>query len=516
MSRRTTAKPDPLLTSEARRLAAGKQQVKGPARPSAASAEAAGKLVRDLDESARSLGRAAKRETLALGAQPEDGGAPEEDDVEADGSSSSGGGNDGDSSMQARLRLMEQQFGVLMARNQQLEAEVEKANGARQRAEAAHRLSAQEAELQEDDDEPVEDAGSSAHTSEEEDEASGAPPTGIVKGRSPSSAPGGPQRQPAAFRTHTTSMAIPPPARPAILQFTKIEETLEQWLKAFKVWFEAVGVDEADDSTRVLQALATVDTTVQSWWETCAEAKEAKSWTKFEAALRKTFIKRDEADRAREKLRALRMTPGEDYHAFFIRVEGLRVRAGVDDSERTTLDTVFAAFDQSRWPMASAQTAADIREGRIKTISALGEALSGRILDEPKYHRPCAAQPASVSASAKARLHSAAVHGSTADDASSEGATTTMEVAMRAMAAQMEAVQRQLSALQSKPSSSSDQGERMCRRCGDKSHWLAECKQPDNRVCFKCKKRGHVKRDCKEDASAKEGAQQPLNREARQ
>ena len=511
MSRRTTANPDPLLTSEARRLAARKQQqqVRGPARPSASSAAAAAKeLARDLDESARSLGLSAKAEA---------GGAPEEDDVDAgslprDNSSSSG--NDGDSSLEARLRLMERQFSVLMARNQQLEAAVEKADRARQRAEAARGPSVQE------DDEPVEDVDGSAHTSEEEEEeASGAPRTGIVTGRSPSSAPGGPQRQPAAVRTHTTSMAIPPPARPATLQFTKIEDTLDQWLKAFKVWFEAVGVDEADDSTRVLQALATVDTTVQSWWETRAESKEAKSWTKFEAALRKTFIKRDEADRAREKLRALRMTPGEDYHAFFIRVEGLRVRAGVDDSERTTLDTVFAAFDQSRWPMASAQTAADIREGRIRTISALSEALSGRILDEPRYHRPSAVQPSS--SSSKARLNSAAVHSGAADDTSGEGATT-VEVAMRAMAAQMaaqmEAMQRQLSALQSKPStSSSDQSGRMCRRCGDTSHWVAECKQPDNRVCFRCKKRGHVKRDCKEEASANEGAQQqPLNREARQ
>ena len=510
MSRRTTAKPDPLLKSEARRLAAGKQQQeRGPsARPSAPSAAAAAKLARDLDESALSLERAANRETLALGAQPEDGG-PEEDE-----NSSSGG----DSSLEARLRFMEQQLSVLMARNQQLEAEVEEASEARQRGEAAHGLSAQEDDLPEDDGEPVDDAKGSAHIAGEEDEASGAPAPRNGTGWSPSSAPGGPQRQPAAFRTHTTSMAIPPPARPAALQFTKIEETLEQWLKSFKVWFEAVGVDEADDSTRVLQALATVDTTVQSWWETRAEAKEAKSWTKFEAALRKTFIKRDEADRAREKLRALRMAPGEDYHAFFIRVEGLRVRAGVDDSERTTLDTVFAAFDQGRWPMASAQTAADIREGRIKTTSALGEALSRRILDEPKYHRPSAAQPsASSSSSSKARLNSAALFGS--DDTASEGASM-VEVAMRAMAtqmaAQMEAMQRQLSALQSKPSSTSDRGERMCRRCGDKSHWVDECKQPDNRVCFKCKKKGHLRRDCREEAGSKEGGQPPLNREARQ
>ena len=187
------------------------------------------------------------------------------------------------------------------------------------------------------------------------------------------------------------------------------------------------------------------------------------------------------------------------------------MRANIDDGDKLMLGIVFERFDQARWPIASAQTAGDIRTGRITTFSALRDALANRVLDEPKLQRPSAAhQPASSSSSSskQARLNAATTRAE--DGGETEGNSQSR------LEAKLEAVQRQLSALQSGAGQSGRGAQKRCGRCGDKTHWASECKAPDNRECFKCHKKGHIARDCKEEANAKEGAQQPLNREARQ
>lgn len=176
------------------------------------------------------------------------------------------------------------------------------------------------------------------------------------------------------------------------------------------------------------------------------------------------------------------------------------MRANIGDDDKLMLGIVFERFDQARWPIASAQTAGDIRTGRITTFSALRNALANRVLDEPKLQRPSAAHQSA--SSSKARLSAAATRAE--DSGETDGDIRT----------QLETVQRQLSALQAGSGQGGRGAPKRCGRCGDKTHWAAECKAPDNRECFKCRKKGHIARDCKEEA--KEGAQQPLNREARQ
>lgn len=421
--------------------------------------------------------------------------------------------------MEARFKQMEEHFNARMAeleargahleaRNEQLEAEA-RARQARDEAEAQARSEESDGN---GDEQEHDDVDGEAHTSDEEesrDETQGAlPPVETAATAAPNRAPGGPQQSSTGGWARTTTMAIPPPPRPALLQYEKIESQLETWLKQYLVWFRAAHVD--DESDRVAQALATVDATVQRWWETRAEARQADSWAAFEAALRATFIRRDEATRAAAKIRELKMAASEDYHQYFLRVEDLRMRANIDDGDKLMLGIVFERFDQARWPIASAQTAGDIRTGRITTFSALRDALANRVLDEPKLQRPSAAhQPASSSSSSKqARLNAATTRAE--DDGETEGNTQSR------LEAKLEAVQRQLSALQSGAGQGGRGAQKRCGRCGDKTHWASECKAPDNRECFKCHKKGHIARDCKEEANAKEGAQQPLNREARQ
>ena len=87
----------------------------------------------------------------------------------------------------------------------------------------------------------------------------------------------------------------------------------------------------------------------------------------------------------------------------------------------------------------------------------------------------------------------------------------TAEAPEEDMRAQLAALQRQFSALQT-PGRGAP---KKCSRCGDKSHWVSECKAPDTRECFKCHQKGHIARNCKE-ADAKGGAQLPLNGRPRQ
>ena len=397
--------------------------------------------------------------------------------------------------MEARFKQMEQHFNArlaeLEARNEQLEAESQ----------------ARQARGDGEEKQHAGDFDDEARTSDEEgsgDETHGAQPSTEAATTTQNRAPGGPQQSPTGNWARTTTMAIPPPPRPALLQYEKIETQLETWLKQYLVWFEAAHVD--DEGDRVAQALATVDATVQRWWEMRTESKQARSWMTFASTLRATFIRRDDAERAMTKLQEIRMHSGEDAHQFFLRVEDLRMRARLTDDNPFVVAMVFERFDQARWPMASAQASEEVRTGRISTLSALHDYLARKVLSEPKLQRPSAAQPSA--SSAKARLNSAATRaedgGETGDDAQAR------------LEAKLEAVQRQLSALQQ---SGAGQGRRgtpkRCGRCGDKTHWASECEAPDNRECFKCHKKGHIARDCKEEA--KEGAQQqPLNRQARQ
>ena len=506
LSRRVNAIPTPLApAAEARRVAA------------AASAAAAAEQVAKQARRAAKAQRAAKAVTPAAGLKRESASAlrPHEPkraealdvqsalmaDDAADATPDSSSSSSGDSAMEARFKRMEQQFNArlseLEARNEQLQAVIE-AHEAREEAVALGRGDSDEDEQHIDGD--GDDAARTSDEEESGDERSGArAPVDIVATEAANRAPGGPQSSPTSNWARVTTMAIPPPPRPALLQYEKIETQLETWLKQYQVWFRAAHVD--DESDRVAQALATVDATVQRWWETRAEAKQADSWTAFEAALRATFIRQDDAARAAAKIRELRMTAGEDYHQYFLRVEDLRMRANIGDDDKLMLGIAFERFDQARWPIASAQTAGDIRTGRITTFSALRIALANRVLDEPKLQRPSAAQPVP---SSKARLNSAATR-------NEEGSGET-DGDIRA---QLEAVQRQLSALQSGSGQGGRGAPKRCGRCGDKTHWAAECKAPDNRECFKCHKKGHIARDCKE-GEKEGGAQQPLNREARQ
>ncbi len=513
-SRRINAIPTPLAAAEARRVAA------------AATAAAAAELVAKQARRAAKAQRAATAATTAAKGlvresasafrphEPKRAEALDEqselrgDDAEAAPNSSSSSNSSGDVSMEARFKQMEQHFNARMAeleaRNEQLEAEA-KARQTRDEAEAQARSG--EADVNGDEQER-DDVDGEARTSDEEsgDETQSAlPPVETSAAAAPNRAPGGPQQSPTGGWARTTTMAIPPPPRPALLQYEKIEAQLETWLKQYLVWFRAARV--FDESDRVAQALATVDATVQRWWETRAEAKQADSWAAFEAALRATFIRRDEASRAAAKIRELRMAANEDYHQYFLRVEDLLMRANIGDEDKLMLGIVFERFDQARWPIASAQTAGDIRTGRITTFSALRDALANRVLDEPKLHRSSAASSSS-SSSKQARLNAATTRAE--DDGGTE------DNSQSRLEAKLEAVQRQLSALQAGAGQGGRGAPKRCGRCGDKTHWSAECKAPDNRECFKCHQKGHIARDCKQEANAREGVQQPLNREARQ
>lgn len=502
--RRIKAIPTPLAAAaEARRVAAtaAAELVAKLARRAAKAQRAATAVTTAATGLTRESASAPRPQQAKRAEALDEQGALGDDAAAAPDSNSSSSGSSGDASMAARFELMEARMAELEAHNEQLKAEAVEARAALEAAAQARSDEAdsdseelQHAEEFEDEDED--------HTSDEggngEETRDARLPVKTAARTTANRAPGGPQQSPTGNWARTTTMAIPPPPRPALLQYEKIETQLETWLKQYLVWFRAAHVD--DESDRVAQALATVDATVQRWWETRAEAKQADSWAAFEAALRATFIRQDEATRAAAKIRELRMMANEDYHQYFLRVEDLRMRASISDDDKLMLGIVFERFDQARWPIASAQTAGDIRTGRITTFSALRNALANRVLDEPKLQRPSAAHQSA--SSSKARLSAAATRAE--DSGETDGDIRT----------QLETVQRQLSALQAGSGQGGRGAPKRCGRCGDKTHWAAECKAPDNRECFKCRKKGHIARDCKEEA--KEGAQQPLNREARQ
>ena len=74
-------------------------------------------------------------------------------------------------------------------------------------------------------------------------------------------------------------------------------------ISLFDAWFAEARASEPNDPEGM--ALATVDATVQRWWEIRAESKQARSWTTFAGALRATFIRRDEVERSAAALREL-------------------------------------------------------------------------------------------------------------------------------------------------------------------------------------------------------------------
>lgn len=304
----------------------------------------------------------------------------------------------------------------------------------------------------------------------------------------PPSPPGGPTTPSAQVMR---VMQIPLPARPTTLTYEKVEATVETWCKQQRTWFRAAHIHDGEE--QIVQALMNVDHWLQDWWESRAESTAAaSSFDALETALLATFVRKDAAERARAQLRDLRMTQAEDAHKYFLRVEELRVKARVADNDVVVLEMVFDRFDQSRWPMAYAQAAEELRARRITHISALHEFLANKVMCEPKWNRSAQA-PQSRGAQNRPppRLNSMGVEEPEAE----ESAVARLEGQLAKMALQ-------LSALQTKgPPSGGDN----CFRCRKPGHSIANCPAPDNRVCYKCQKKGHISRNCP-DVGAKRAA----------
>ncbi len=428
------------------------------------------------------------------------------------------------SSMEARLKQVEDLFRARMERMeqelQQVREERQQAVEARDRAEAALRRDDAGnddglAEEYEDEEQHGDDSAPESEEGEDdsgEDTNSAQLPSRRQPGeRAGQKAPGGPSPSQVESRARFATMAIPPPPRPATLEYSRIEVQLETWLKQFSFWFRATHIDE--DADQIAQATASVDATIQRWWETRAESRRPASWNEFSNALRSTFIRTDEVERATTKLRDIRMTSNEDAHQYFLRVEDLKVRAGVADDNEFVLGTVFERFDHRRWPMASSKIAADIRTKQITTISALGASLTALALYEPDFGNRHQQKPSSQSSSSSSSNHRARLAATSHTEDTEQGEPDNVRE-------QLESLKKQISALQAKGPGTTfgGRGARECRRCGDKSHWVSECKKPDNRTCFKCQKTGHISRDCHSGGGSDRDSKstQSLNPEARQ
>ena len=410
--------------------------------------------------------RLAARTDAVITAAGLDGGAQEEDraeEEEEDGAQESVPAADEEerkgeqtparNKASALLREMAARIRELEAKTAHLEEE------ARQTAETAAMRAEEE-----------EDTGEQGDETEQQAEA-------IVT----SKPPGGPTTPSAQV---LRVMQIPLPARPTTLTYEKVEATVETWCKQQRAWFRAAHIQDGEE--QVVQAIMNADHLLQSWWESRAESTAAaSSFDVLEATLLATFVRKDAAERARAQLRDLRMTQAEDAHKYFLRVEELRVKARVADDDVVVLEMVFDRFDQSRWPLAYAQAAEELRARRITRISALHEFLANKVLCEPKWNRPAQA-PQSKGAQGRppARLNAMGVEEPQAEDS-----------AVARLEAQLAKVTMQLSALQEKGPQSSGGN---CFRCKKPGHSVGECKAQDMRICYRCQKKGHISRSCPE------------------
>lgn len=303
-----------------------------------------------------------------------------------------------------------------------------------------------------------------------------------------------------------TLMAVPPPPRPPVLAYKGVEDAVETWLKQYRTWFRAARITDEED--KVMQAVATMDAFLQSWWERRAESKVMpRAFDLLEKALMSGFVRVDVSERATKALRALSMPQSEDPHQYFTRVGDLLVKARVSDSDAFVLGLVFEKFDQARWPMAASRASEAIRAGKITKISALHEYLATKVMCEPRLARPAAQAPPKQQQqqqTGKGQNRLSALEGD--GQAASESATS----APGGLEARMDTLVKVLSAMSARGPSSRPDG---CLRCGDKGHSVGECKKPDTRVCYKCQKTGHIARNCKGGAAQSEGQppKPPLN-----
>lgn len=305
----------------------------------------------------------------------------------------------------------------------------------------------------------------------------------------PPSPPGGPTTPSAQM---LRVMQIPLPARPTTLTYEKVEATVETWCKQQRAWFRAAHIQDGEE--QVVQALMNVDHLLQDWWESRAESTAAaSSFDALETALLATFVRKDAAGRARAQLRDLRMTQAEDAHKYFLRVEELRVKARVADNDVVVLEMVFDRFDQSRWPLAYAQAAEELRAGRITHISALHNFLADKVMCEPKWNRSAQA-PQSRGAQGRppARLNAMGLE---EEPQAEDSVVARLEGQLAKMALQ-------LSALQARGPAA---GAVNCFRCKKPGHATADCPAADTRVCYRCQKKGHISRNCP-DAAVKRAA----------
>ena len=455
----------------------------------------AGKAARKKEMEARVAAVAEAAGLDSLQENKEDPAAGARDSEESDGEASEEAAREAaeyEAALTARIQ------GKCLAVLETMQARINALEADNARLSDVARQTAEQVALQAEQDE---DTGEQARTGEEEQrapvttarEGAGAKPvqfskTAFLLPEPSSSAP--PQHG------VTQVMHIPMPARPATLAYPALEKTLETWCMQQRAWFRAVRLPDGVD--QLVQAVASMDAQLQSWWGMQSEAESARSFNVLEATLLATFIRQDAVERALAQLRDVRMLQSEDAHQYFLRVEELRVRARVADDDRVALATVLERFDQSRWPIAAAHVAREWRAGRITRISALRKLLVAEVLCEPKLTRAAQQNPPPRNEQPR-HLNSLPV------EAGAEVAA--MEVKLAEMARQLAAVQARGPAA----------GAAICARCGKSGHWHAECREPDKRECYKCHKTGHVRRNCPEGAPAKEGdSQQPLNQEARQ
>ena len=294
----------------------------------------------------------------------------------------------------------------------------------------------------------------------------------------------------AASAQMQTVMHIPLPARPPILVYSALEKTLETWCKQMRNWFRATQLtEEANPGQPLIQAVYLMDAQLQEWWDMQEVSKSARLFEELEKSLLATFIRKDAVERALSALRDVRMNQGEDTHQYFLRVEELRVKARVADDDRMVLATVFDRFDQSRWPIAFANASEELRAGRIKTISALRDFLSTKVMCEPKLnlHRSQQSAPAKTEKKRVSALESG-------ESNSADG-----------IAEHMANMARMIAALTTERAGSREN----CLRCKKPGHWVGDCKEPDRRECFKCHKPGHVRRNCPEDGQEKAASATP-------